>query len=62
MVGFGGMGGAFAGVLVAPAIGMWLDYSHKSYGPLFLAAGSAYLVALLVIHFLVPRLRQVDLE
>jgi ACS family hexuronate transporter-like MFS transporter len=60
VVGLGGMGGAFGGMLVAPAIGLWLDYSHKSYGPLFLAAASAYLIALLVIHLLAPKLRQVE--
>jgi MFS transporter, ACS family, hexuronate transporter len=60
VVGLGGMGGAFGGMLVAPAIGLWLDYSHKTYGPLFLAAGSAYLIALLVIHLLVPTLKQVE--
>jgi MFS transporter, ACS family, hexuronate transporter len=59
VVGLGGMGGAVGGMLVAPAIGMWLDYSGKSYGPLFLGAGSAYLIALLVIHLLVPRVEQV---
>jgi MFS transporter, ACS family, hexuronate transporter len=57
VVGLGGMGGAFAGMLVAPAIGKWLDYSHKSYGPLFLWAGSAYLIALLIIHLLVPKIK-----
>ncbi|MES1260446.1 MAG: MFS transporter [Acidobacteriota bacterium] len=60
VVGLGGMGGAVGGMLVAPAIGMWLDYSHKSYGPLFLAAGMVYLVALLVIHLLVPKLQQTE--
>jgi len=62
VVGFGGMGGAFAGMLVAPMIGAWLDYSHKSYTPIFLGAGSAYLIALGVIHLLVPKLGQVELE
>ncbi|MCU1324863.1 MAG: rane protein [Bryobacterales bacterium] len=62
VVGFGGMGGALAGAVVAKVVGKWLDYSHKSYGPLFIWAGSAYLVALLIIHILVPRLRQVELE
>jgi len=61
VVGLGGMGGAFGGMLVAPAIGKWLDYSNKSYGPLFIAAGSAYLIALLIIHLLVPKVRQVEL-
>lgn len=61
VVGLGGMGGSFGGMLVAPAIGLWLDYSHKSYGPLFLLAGSAYLIALFVIHLLVPKLKQVEI-
>ena len=60
VVGLGGMGGAIGGMLVAPAIGIWLDYSGKSYGPLFLGAGSAYLIALLIIHLLVPRVEQVS--
>jgi ACS family hexuronate transporter-like MFS transporter len=54
------MGGAFGGMLVAPAIGLWLDYSHKSYGPLFIGAGVAYLIALCMIHLLVPKLKQID--
>lgn len=61
VVGMGGMGGAIGGMMVAPLIGLWLDYSHKSYGPLFLAAGSMYLIALFVIHLLVPRIRQVEI-
>ncbi len=60
VAGFGGMGGAFGGMLVAPAIGWWLDYSHKSYGPIFIAAGSAYLIALTVIHLLLPKVARVE--
>jgi ACS family hexuronate transporter-like MFS transporter len=60
VVGLGGMGGAIGGMLVAPAVGMWLDYSGKSYGPLFLGAGSAYLIALLIIHLLIPKVEQVS--
>jgi ACS family hexuronate transporter-like MFS transporter len=62
VVGLGGMGGSVGGMLIAPAIGIWLDYSHKSYGPLFIWAGSAYLIALLVIHLLVPKLEQVEVS
>ena len=62
VVGFGGMGGALAGGMVAKAVGMWLDYSHKSYGPLFIWAGSAYLIALLIIHTLVPKLQPVEVD
>jgi ACS family hexuronate transporter-like MFS transporter len=60
VVGLGGMGGAFGGFLAAQAIGPWLDYSHKSYGPLFIAAGSMYLIALLIIHLLIPKIKQIE--
>jgi ACS family hexuronate transporter-like MFS transporter len=61
VVGLGGSGGAIGGLLVAPAIGYWLDFSHQSYGPLFLIAGSMYLIALAIIHLLVPKLRQIEI-
>jgi MFS transporter, ACS family, hexuronate transporter len=50
------MGGAIGGMLVSPAIGYWLDFSHGAYGPLFVAAGSMYLIALAIIQILVPRI------
>jgi MFS transporter, ACS family, hexuronate transporter len=56
VVGLGGLGGAVGGMLVAPVIGYWLDFSHGAYGPVFIAAGSMYLIALAVIQLLVPRL------
>ena len=59
VVGLGGLGGAVGGMLVAPAVGYWLDYSHGSYGPLFFLAGFAYLFAFLIIHLLLPTLEQV---
>jgi ACS family hexuronate transporter-like MFS transporter len=58
VVGLGGMFGALSGALVAPAIGYWLDYSNKSYGPLFIVAGSMYLVALGIIHLIVPKIER----
>ncbi|HVW11111.1 MAG TPA: MFS transporter [Bryobacteraceae bacterium] len=58
VVGLGGMFGALSGALVAPAIGYWLDYSHKSYGPLFVVAGSMYLIALGIIQLIVPKIEQ----
>jgi ACS family hexuronate transporter-like MFS transporter len=60
VVGLGGMGGAFGGMLVALVVGAWLDYSHKAYGPLFIAAGSMYLIALLIIHLLIPKIKQIE--
>jgi len=58
VVGLGGLGGAIGGVLVQPAIGIWLDFSKESYGPLFVVAGSMYLLSLLIIHLLLPRFEQ----
>ena len=58
IVGLGGMGGAVGGLLVSPAIGYWLDWSNGAYGPLFGVAGTLYLIALLIIHLLVPNLQK----
>jgi hypothetical protein len=41
-------------MLVSLAVGYWLDFSHEAYGPLFVAAGLAYLIALAIIHMLLP--------
>lgn len=61
VVGLGGFGGAISGMLVAPAIGYWLDLSHQSYGPLFLVAGLMYVLTLSLIHLLLPKIRQVKI-
>ncbi len=58
VVGMGGLGGALGGMLVAPAIGYWLDWSHGAYGPVFVIAGSMYLLALGIIQVLAPKLEQ----
>jgi MFS transporter, ACS family, aldohexuronate transporter len=55
IVGLAGFAGALGGVIAAKAIGVWLTFSHDVYGPLFLMAGSMYLIALLVIQILLPR-------
>ncbi len=59
IVGLGGLGGAVGGMLAQPLIGRWLDFSHESYAPLFWAAGSAYLFALLIIQLLLPRFEKI---
>jgi ACS family hexuronate transporter-like MFS transporter len=56
VVGLGGMGGAIGGMLFAPAVGRYLKWSGELYGPVFVLCGSIYLVALLIIHLLVPSL------
>ncbi len=60
VIGLGGFGGSMGALLVAKLIGWWLDRSGNSYGPLFVVAGSAYLVAFLVIQLLVPKIKQVS--
>src|SRR5580692_7446855 len=35
VVGLGGLGGAVGGMLVAPMVGYWLDWSRGAYAPLF---------------------------
>jgi ACS family hexuronate transporter-like MFS transporter len=60
VVGLGGLGGSIGGAIVAPVVGYWLRFSHDSYGQLFIAAGSLYLVALGLMQLLVPRLEPID--
>jgi len=59
VVGIGGFGGAVSGMLVATFTGFLLQFTG-SYVPLFVMASSAYLLALLAIHVLVPRLEPAD--
>ena len=60
VVGIGGMAGAFGGMLIAKTVGYVLQWTG-SYFPVFVIAGSAYLLALLAIHILVPKLEPVQL-
>jgi ACS family hexuronate transporter-like MFS transporter len=55
VVGFGGMMGAIGGMLMAKYAGQVLQ-STGSYQGIFVLIGGSYLVALLVIHVLAPRL------
>lgn len=55
VVGIGGMTGSIGGMLIQTAVGLILYYT-SSYQPIFIIAGSAYLVALSIMHLLVPRL------
>lgn len=55
VVGIGGMAGAIGGMLIAQIVGHVLQWTGSYMIPFFIAA-SAYLLALLVIHTLTPRL------
>ena len=61
VVGIGGMLGAVGGMIMSPFVGWILDKTH-SYVPIFIIAASAYLVALLVIHLLAPRLEPANIN
>jgi len=58
VVGIGSFGGAIGGALIATFTGFLLQLTH-SYVPIFFIAGFIYLVALLVIHSLTPRLQPI---
>src|SRR5229473_286342 len=55
VVGIAGMAGAVGGMLIAKIVGYVLQWTGSYMVPFFIA-GSAYLVALLLIHTLTPRL------
>lgn len=60
VVGIGGMMGALGGTLFAAAAGV--VRVNFGYIPLFVIAASAYLLALLVIHLLAPKLKPIEIE
>lgn len=61
VTGIGGMAGAAGGMLIAKIVGYVLQKTGSYMVP-FLIAGSAYLLALLFVHVLAPRLQPVKLE
>ncbi|MGA7294748.1 MAG: MFS transporter [Terriglobales bacterium] len=61
VVGLGGMAGAIGGMLIAKIVGYLLQRTHSYTMPFFLA-GSAYLIALAVIHGLVPALKPAQFD
>jgi ACS family hexuronate transporter-like MFS transporter len=56
VVGIGGFGGAVGGMFIATFTGWVLQFTG-SYLPMFIIAGSAYLLALLLVHLLAPKLQ-----
>ena len=61
VVGLCGCAGSIGGMLVASATGYVLQFTG-SYVPVFTLAGSAYLVALGLMHAIVPRFAQVEIS
>jgi ACS family hexuronate transporter-like MFS transporter len=61
VAGIGGMAGAVGGMLIALVTGEILQRTG-SYVPIFWVAGCTYLLALLVIHLLVPNLEPARID
>lgn len=67
VVGIGGMAGAVGGILMAKFAGALLDHYiakdsvETGYYILFVVCGSAYLIAWLIMHLLVPKMDRVKL-
>jgi ACS family hexuronate transporter-like MFS transporter len=61
VVGIGGTAGAIGGMLMAKYAG-WILQRVGSYTPIFIVAGSVYLIALVVVHLLSPRYEPVRVD
>jgi ACS family hexuronate transporter-like MFS transporter len=61
VIGIGGTVGAVGGMLFTLYIGQILE-RLGSYTPIFIVAGSAYFVALLLIHLLTPRMARARVD
>ena len=61
VAGIGGMAGAVGGMLIAKIVGYVLQWTGSYRIPFFIA-GAAYLVALVVIHILTPRMEPANID
>ncbi len=65
VTGIGGMSGAVGGILIASAAGLLLKHFaalgkiEAGYAIMFIICGTAYVLAWLVMHFLVPKFKQI---
>ncbi|MFL6208678.1 MAG: MFS transporter [Pyrinomonadaceae bacterium] len=62
VMGIGGMAGAVGGMIFSATTGYILLWTHSNYTSIFIVCGSVYLLALLIIHLLVPRLEPANVE
>lgn len=62
VAGLGGTFGYLGYTLFGVLTGWILTATNKNYLPIFIICASAYLVALAIIHFLMPRLEPADVE
>ena len=63
VAGFGGFAGAVGGAIVAFSVGKILqNIGTDGYAIPFAVAGSGYMVALLIVHLLVPRIKPIEFK
>lgn len=68
VTGIGGMAGSIGGIIFQPLVGWILDYFTRQgnktlgYNFIFLIGGFAYITAWLIMHFLTPRMKRVQLS
>jgi ACS family hexuronate transporter-like MFS transporter len=60
IVGIGGMAGSVGGMLLSTSAGFLLEWTG-SYLTLFIISGSAYLIALAIFQWLVPKMKPVEI-
>ena len=67
VTGIGGMAGALGGILIAKLAGVLFDHYRAidkletGYYIMFIICGVAYLIAWLTMHFLVPKMKSVNI-
>ena len=62
IVGFGGFAGAMGGVLFQRLVGKLLQRDPTAYNLIFVYCGGIYIIALGLIHLIVPRMDQAKLD
>lgn len=62
IVGFGGFAGAMGGVMFQRLVGFLLQRDPTAYGYIFVFCGSIYVIALGIIHLIVPRMEPAEFD
>ncbi|OYU54747.1 MAG: MFS transporter [Chitinophagaceae bacterium BSSC1] len=68
VTGIGGMAGAIGGIIISKSAGLLFDHYKAlgdiriGYGIVFMICASAYLVAWLIMHLLVPKFKTIELK
>jgi ACS family hexuronate transporter-like MFS transporter len=62
VVGIGGAAGGIGGFIIANYVGNVLNKNPDNYLPIFIIAGSIYLISLLIVQLLVPKLEPAKMD